>query len=150
MTLKKVSISLIIPTYNSKDSLKKCIRTVLNQNTQDSYEIIVTDDGSTDGTHNFMNYYQEIKNIKYIHHENVWLAENRNIGARQSKGDILIFLDADMIASKNFLRQHTESLIKTGERGLVIGSVPVAEECKKFPVGRYLDLKWNKRLVKGL
>jgi len=140
-------VSVIVPTYNSFWSLRLCLKTLLGQDTSVPYEIIVSDDGSTDKTESFMAEYKGDDRIKYIAHNNVRLAENRNIGARNAEGSFLIFLDADMLATENFISAHYEALAEVGESGVICGSVPVAQECKQSPIGRYLNEKWNRRLL---
>tara|TARA_S200000501_G_C20872088_1_gene764799 strand:+ start:12259 stop:13083 length:825 start_codon:yes stop_codon:yes gene_type:complete len=87
-----LNISVIIPTFNRKKILYKTINSVLNQTFQ-PYEIIVVDDGSTDGTKEWiLNYYP---NIKYVYQSNVGVSAARNKGINISKGDWLAFLDSD-------------------------------------------------------
>lgn len=87
-----LEFSVIIPTYNRKDLLRECLRTVNCQKYQPS-EIIVVDDGSTDGTINWLeNQYPE---IRVILQENCGPGIARNRGARIANGDYLAFLDSD-------------------------------------------------------
>lgn len=85
-------ISVIIPTFNSLELLKKSIASVKKQTFTD-YEIIVVDDGSTDLTNEWI---KEVHpDIVYIWQNNAGAAEARNIGLINSKSSLICFLDAD-------------------------------------------------------
>jgi glycosyltransferase involved in cell wall biosynthesis len=88
-------ISVIIPTYNRKDILPRAINSVLNQTFQD-FEIIVIDDGSSDGTaalfeKDFKN--NRIRFDRLSSNQGVHIARNR--GIELARGDLLVFLDSD-------------------------------------------------------
>lgn len=88
-------ISVIIPIYNVEPYLKKCLNTVIGQSYH-NLEIILIDDGSTDGSGKICDKYAaKDKRIKVIHKENEGVSIARNIGIRESKGDWLLFIDAD-------------------------------------------------------
>lgn len=86
-------VSVIIPTYNRVDMVQKAIDSVLNQTFRDS-EVIVVDDGSTDGTGLLLR--QRFGDrIRYHYQKNQGRAVARNWGIRASRGDYLAFLDSD-------------------------------------------------------
>lgn len=91
--------SIIIPTYNSQNRIRKTIDAIKKQKTKHQYEIIIVDDGSTDNTK------EEVKktNAVYIYQENKGPASARNNGAKKAIGEILIFLDDDCIPTKNWI-----------------------------------------------
>ncbi len=95
-------ISVIIPTFNAVDFLQRAIESVLHQ-TYRNFEILVIDDGSTDNTRLVT---QESKVIKYFYQENKGLSSARNIGIQKSKGEYLVFLDADDWLEKDALQQN--------------------------------------------
>lgn len=139
-------LSVIIPAYNAAFSLRRCLDRLLAQATTVSCEIVVSDDGSSDNTAELMGAYQQ-KGVRYLRHGNVGRARNRNIGARNALGQVLVFLDADMLPSPGFLFAHCKAMQQAGERGVVLGAVPVAEECETKPVGRFMARKWERRLA---
>ncbi len=141
-----LQVSVVVPTYNAACSLRRGLDALLAQDDAPPYEIIVSDDGSTDDTARMMGRYTRDERVKYFPHQNVQRAENRNIGARQARGEQLIFMDSDMLATRGFVRAHVAALALAGERGLVSGAVPVAQECRSVPTGRYLAGKWERRL----
>lgn len=83
--------SVIIPTYNRLPLLKQAIQSVLAQ-TMKNYELIVVDDGSTDGT---IEYLDALSNVTVTKQANQGPAAARNAGAKVAKGDYLAFLDSD-------------------------------------------------------
>ena|SRR5579859_8189540 len=85
-------VSVIIPTYNRERFVAKAIESVLNQ-TFDDLEVIVIDDGSTDGTRRILESYGE--RIRFICQENAGASAARNTGIEAAKGEWLAFLDSD-------------------------------------------------------
>lgn len=87
--------SFIIPVYNVENYLKECLESVLNQSFK-NYEIVLIDDGSTDSSLNICNYYSKIDDrVKVVSKKNEGLAETRNRGLEDAKGEYIIFLDSD-------------------------------------------------------
>ncbi|MEQ8753387.1 MAG: glycosyltransferase family 2 protein [Coleofasciculus sp. G1-WW12-02] len=85
-------VSIIIPTYNTAKYLPNTIESILQQDYQ-AIEIIVVDDGSTDDTVTVLRKY--LTRINYIHQGNSGESKARNTGIKSSKGDFLMFVDAD-------------------------------------------------------
>ena len=87
--------SIIIPVFNVKNYLKKCIDSILSQSYR-NMEVILVDDGSTDGSSDLCDDYKNIDNrIVVIHQENEGVAMARNVGLRYAKGDYVLFVDGD-------------------------------------------------------
>lgn len=97
-------ISFIIPSYNSENTIKRAIDSILNQNTNLEYEIIVVDDGSTDNTEEVVKYYENDERIKYYNKDNSGVADTRNYGVKMATGDYIIFVDSDDYISENLLK----------------------------------------------
>lgn len=88
-------ISIVIPAYNVCSYLEQCVKSVLSQSFSD-YEILLIDDGSTDGTEHICDELSLVDSrIKAYHKPNGGLSDARNYGVEKSKGDYLIFLDGD-------------------------------------------------------
>ena len=88
-----VKISVIIPVYNVEDYLRECLDSVINQ-TLDDIEIICVNDGSTDGSLDILNSYDDGR-IRIISQENRGLSASRNVGLDNATGDYICFLDSD-------------------------------------------------------
>ena len=93
-------ISIIIPTFYAVEFLSRAIESALQQ-TYPNFEILIIDDGSTDDTRSVI---QDNKRIKYYHQENKGLSSARNFGIEKSRGDYLVFLDADDWLEKDALQ----------------------------------------------
>ncbi len=92
MTRISSSISVIIPAYNSARTIKRAIESVMSQSIPPK-EIIVVDDGSTDSTCNLVE--SLFPSVILIRQKNSGAAAARNTGVKQSKGDLIAFLDSD-------------------------------------------------------
>jgi glycosyltransferase involved in cell wall biosynthesis len=116
--MKELKSSVIIPAFNEEKNIEKCLNSLLNQS-EKPLEIIVIDDGSTDKT------IEIIKNIsknnplvRLLKGEHKGPGFSRNLGANKSKGEILVFVDADMTFDKNYLRE----LIKPIKNEKILGT----------------------------
>ncbi len=95
--MNDILISIIIPVYNTKEYLEKCVTSVLDKNVTD-FEILLIDDGSTDGeSGQLCDRIAELHPdyVKAIHQNNKGLGGARNTGIQQAKGEYLLFLDSD-------------------------------------------------------
>ena len=101
-------ITFIIPAFNSQKTIACAINSVLNQ-TNSNYQIILVNDGSTDGTPNICERYQKKypDKIKYISQENRGLGGARNTGLRLAESDYVSFLDSD----DWLMPQYVETLV---------------------------------------
>ena len=115
-------ISAIIPAYNEEDTIKSCLETLKRQS-YSSIEIIVVDDGSSDSTRKII---EDFSSIKLLTQNHKGPGPARNLGASVAKGEILVFVDADMTFDKNFIRD----LIKPISDGQTIGTFSKNEMVK--------------------
>ena len=87
-------ISIVIPLYNKGERVKLAIDSALHQDYDGEWEIIVVDDGSTDDSAEYVKPYKDDK-IVYIYQPNAGVSAARNRGIAESKGEWIVFLDAD-------------------------------------------------------
>ncbi len=100
-------LSVIIPTYNNREILQKTLRTLFEQTLSLArYEIVVLDDGSTDGTAEMVQTLAASVPLTYRWQENQGRAAARNAGSRLARGRILLYLDADILAGPDLLERH--------------------------------------------
>ena len=96
--------SVIIPVYNRKDFIRQCLESVLQQDFKGDYEVIVVDDGSTDGTVEILKEFStRIKS--YLSEVNQGVSCVRNQGVRLSQGKIVAMIDSDCIAYPDWLSE---------------------------------------------
>lgn len=96
-------ISVVVPVFNGEQVIGNCLAALLAQDYQGRKEIIVVDDGSTDGTA------REIKKFKVrlISQKHKAPAAARNLGIKQAKGDIILFTDSDCVPERNWIQEMT-------------------------------------------
>lgn len=110
--MQNIKVSIIIPVYNVKEYVEKCIESVLNQ-TYKNIEVIIINDGSTDGCEKIVNKYaQKDKRIKVINKENGGLASARNIGLKLVTGNYVMFVDSDDWIAENTIEKLYKELKK--------------------------------------
>ncbi len=107
--------SLVIPTYNRKPILEKCLKALEAQSLSDSvvtdYEIVLVDDGSTDGTLEWLSTHKdEFPHVRTFEQEHMGPAAARNLGVEKAKGDTIIFIDSDLVVTEVFLQAHADAL----------------------------------------
>ena len=100
-------VSVIIPVYNEEDSILDCLSSLSLQSHR-QFEIIVVDDGSTDQS------VSKIKDKKIILLKQSHLGPGpaKNLGVKHAKGNIMVFVDADMTFEKNFIKNLTSPIIQ--------------------------------------
>lgn len=124
-------VSVIIPVYNEEKYIGKCLESLKKQSFQD-FEIIIIDDGSQDKTREIIEKY---KKIKLITGEHKGTAISRNLGAKKARGDILIFIDADMTFDKDYLRNLIKPILENKE---IIGTT------HDYEVADNIDNIWSR------
>lgn len=87
-------ISIIVPVYNVEPYLRKCLDSILDQTYRD-LEILVIDDGSTDGSGKISDEYKKEERVRVFHTENRGLSAARNLGLDNASGDWIGFVDGD-------------------------------------------------------
>ncbi|SMC83685.1 glycosyltransferase family 2 protein [Papillibacter cinnamivorans] len=112
--MNSLLISVIIPVYNARPYLRRCLDSVLSQ-TYTQLEIILVDDGSTDGSGDICEeYIKKDTRIKVLHQENRGQSAARNAGLDIARGDCVGFVDADDWIYPHMYRDLLESIEKTG------------------------------------
>lgn len=115
---KTGTASVIIPTYNHAAYLGDAVMSVLRQ-TYDRIEIIVVDDGSTDGTAEVVAGFGD--RVRYIWQENQGLSAARNAGIRAARGEYIALLDADDMYEPAFLGTMVDLMESAGADGVFCG-----------------------------
>lgn len=125
-------VSVIIPTYNRADLLKEALESVVTQSYTD-YEVIVVDDGSTDDTKNVVeNISKGQSNIRYIYQKKSGRSTARNVGIRETKCELITFLNSDDIYLANKLKIQVQSLDDHPNYGMAYTNHLVMDENGKI------------------
>ena len=112
------TVSVIMPTYNRAAFIRDAIDSVLGQ-TYPHFELIIIDDGSTDGTSKIVAPYLTDERIRYVRQENAGAASARNHGIALGRGDMVAFIDSDDIWDREKLRIQTAVMDALPEVGIV-------------------------------
>jgi len=110
--------SVIIPVYNRREAISEAIESVLRQDTS-CYEVVVIDDGSTDGTREVI---EEYESVRYIRQDNRGPAVARNRGASVARGDYLTFLDSDDLWLPWTLSTYDTAVSKHNHPSFIVGT----------------------------
>ncbi|MFM7239327.1 MAG: glycosyltransferase family 2 protein [Cyanobium sp.] len=148
-------LSVVIPTYNRLPILRQCLQALERQSQEpplEGYEVVVVDDGSTDATVAWLEgaiAAGELPHLRLIRQEHGGPAQGRNRGVEAARGDVIVFIDSDLVVGPHFLLSHARSLEqdwrRSGDRlsftyGAVINTAdfhnPTAERHK------LRDLSW--------
>ncbi len=127
-----MKVSVIIPVFNEAKVLGDCLKSLLAENFQD-YEIIVVDDGSKDRSLDIAKQFK----TKIFHQKHKGPGAARNLGVKHARGQVIVFVDADMTFDKNFIKKLTEPIFK----GQTIGTFS-KEEYVTNPKKRWSQA-WN-------
>lgn len=105
-------ITVVVPVYNVKKYLDRCIQSLLNQSIQD-YTIILVDDGSTDGSGELCSEWaQKSSLVEVLHKVNGGLSDARNYGVMHVKSDYVTFVDSDDYVESEYLELLSEGLTR--------------------------------------
>jgi glycosyltransferase involved in cell wall biosynthesis len=121
----KPVVSIIMPTFNRAGYLKRSIESVLKQ-TYIDWELIIVDDGSTDGTYKVVDEYLfKHENVRYMKHTNRRTSLTTNAGILASCGELLALLASDDEWKPEYLKQRIEFLYEHPEIDLIHGGVEI-------------------------
>lgn len=143
---KKPEITVIVPVYNVSRYLSRCIESILSQ-TFLSFELLLIDDGSTDGSATLADEWsRRDKRIRVFHQTNAGVSAARNRGLDEAEGRFICFVDADDWVYPSYLDALYAALPEQEGEGLVIeGFVEVSPEGEALGCGVSLrDECWHK------
>lgn len=126
-------ISIVVPVYNKKTYIRDTINSILNQTFND-YELILIDDGSSDGTEFICDELSFLdKRITVYHTDNKGVGAARNLGIKKSKGTYICFIDADDYVDNTFLEKLYSAIISNNAGVSVCGYYEIKEgNCKNY------------------
>jgi glycosyltransferase involved in cell wall biosynthesis len=150
-----LKLTVIVPTYNRQAILHKCLDALARQTlSATAFEVIVCDDGSTDGTAAFLATYQAPFALKVLRQDNGGPAAARNLGIRAARGEYLLFLNDDTIAADDLLATHVAThQTYRDDKLAVLGRFEFLPEHRATPFGFLLEhsefLFYYRRMTPG-
>ena len=113
-------LSVVIPTYNRLPILEKCLRALEQQRLDapiSAYEVVVVDDGSTDDTVPWLlRHSAQFPHVRLVQQDHGGPAEGRNRGVDHARGDVIVFIDSDLVVTDTFLISHARQLEQTWQQ----------------------------------
>jgi len=144
---KKIDLSIIIVNYNTKDFLKKCLESLYSSIAGSSLlvEIIIVDNGSTDGSLQFINSLKEKDlNLKIIDNKsNLGFAKANNLAIKKSSGRYVLFLNPDTIVQKETLKTMVKFMDKNPKVGASTCRVELTDGRLDQACHRGFPTVWN-------
>jgi len=135
-------ISVVVPVYNKPSSLNECLRALSLQQTDEKFEVVVVDDGSTENLEPVKAEWQSCLNLKWVVlKHNQGPAAARNAGIQASKGDIILFTDSDCKPEPGWLKALSD-VFTDGE---VSGAKGVYKTDQKDLWARLAQLEFEER-----
>lgn len=132
------AVSVIIPTFNGASRIGNCLRALRTQESNRELEILVVDDGSTDDTAELVRSFPGVRLIKQV---NAGPAAARNRGAREARGEILLFTDDDCVPRQDWLEAMLAPLADPD----VIGTKGVYRTSQRDIAARFVQLEYEDR-----
>ena len=113
-------LRVVIPTYNRLQILEKCLRALEQQRLEapiSAYEVVVVDDGSTDDTVTWLLANSaQFPHVRLVQQDHGGPAEGRNRGVDHARGDVIVFIDSDLVVTEHFLISHARRLEQTWQQ----------------------------------
>jgi len=135
-------ISVVIPTYNRADQLRRCLDALATQSAPaDAFEVIVVDDGSTDGTAELLDGYMGSLSLRVERQPNSGQPAALNRGIDAAAGPYCLFLDDDIVATPTLVTEHIREQ-RSSDGALVLGALRLALE-SKGGLARYFATWWR-------
>lgn len=144
-------VSVIVPVYNVEKYLEKCLKSVVNQTLED-IEIILVNDGSTDGSMKIVNKYVKKypKKIKLLEQENQGVSDARNNGVKLATSKYIMFVDNDDFINKDMVEKMYNKISAEQADIVICGNNVVDEKGnlvdKTYP-WKYQNSKFNEQFV---
>jgi glycosyltransferase involved in cell wall biosynthesis len=131
-------VSVVVPVYNGQKTIEACLKALLNQTLPlSAYEIIVVNDGSTDGTEQLVKQFP----VRYFSQDNQGPAKARNFGVENASGDIILFTDSDCVPQRDWIELMTRPL-RDGQITAVKGAYRTAQ---RSLVARFAQVEFEER-----
>ena len=129
--------SVIIPVYNAERTLRRCLDSLVDQSFDD-YELLLINDGSTDGSDAICREYANAHpRVRYFAKENGGVSSARNLGLEQATGEYILFVDSDDYVAETYLMTINDAVSETRPELLIFGAASAGMEHRIWITGAY-------------
>ena len=141
----KEKVSVVLPIYNVENYLEKCVQSVRNQ-TYKNLEIILVDDGATDGCGQICDRLAtEDERIKVVHKENGGLASARNAGYQVATGEYIMYFDSDDTVESDIIEKCVNAINTEKSDVVIFGYNKTSEDGKILEVCKWENRTYTKK-----
>lgn len=127
--LNQLTFSVVVSTFNRNEDLRRCLE-ALNKQTYKDFEVVVSNGGDYAGVKNVMEQFGDLR-INVVNQQRKGLAEGRNLGWRNTRSDIICFIDDDLIVSAQWLENIRETFLSDEKIGGVSGPTIIPDDRQK-------------------
>jgi glycosyltransferase involved in cell wall biosynthesis len=136
-------VSVIIPTYNRLDRLKRVLMHLEQQSyPQSQFEVIVVSDGSSDGTEEYLHSLTTALHVITVAQSNRGVAAARNNGVKHATGDLALFLDDDVVPAPQLIAEHVRAHSQRSDSVVVLGPMLSPDD---FPLSTWV--RWEQAML---
>lgn len=135
-------LSVVVPTYERRDRLERVLRSLSEQVIDEPFEVIVVSDGSTDGTDEFLRGPDVPLPVVALTQSNQGPAAARNAGVERAHGELVVFVDDDVVAEPDLLSAHLRAHRELGPKVVVIGPMLDPDDHEMSPW-----IAWEQRML---
>ncbi|HEU5011276.1 MAG TPA: exopolysaccharide biosynthesis glycosyltransferase EpsD [Roseiflexaceae bacterium] len=129
-----MQVSIVIPTFNRLPRLKRVLAALHKQTVApEEFEVIVVSDGSTDGTDAYLRSVQTPLRLVPVLQPNRGVAAARNAGVAQAQGELIVFLDDDVVPAPDLISEHLQLHAAHGENMVVLGPMLTPDDAALQP-----------------
>ncbi|WP_158737174.1 glycosyltransferase [Alteribacillus sp. YIM 98480] len=150
MKTSSPEISIIFPAKNEEDNVKKTLNSLFSSHTNHKFEVIVVDDGSSDGCCDFLKHYSKRHFVKLIRTEGIGAANARNLGAKNANGKYLAFCDAHLFFNNLWIDKLLAPL-KSSKTDAICPGIADVNNPSSVGYGQTLKpnlvIRWNKKHI---
>jgi glycosyltransferase involved in cell wall biosynthesis/peptidoglycan/xylan/chitin deacetylase (PgdA/CDA1 family) len=141
--MSAVELSVVVPTYNRAAVLDDCLRALAAQEgAEGAFEVVVVDDGSTDGTAAVLERHRELLPLRFEHQSNRGQPTALNRGIELARGRFCLFLDDDVVAASRVVAEHLRAQERSGG-AVALGNLALELPPRAGGLARYVEGWWT-------